>query len=98
MNIHYWSLLGLLLLGCSHAEKQVSIIHDYVLLKGVKACTNHGELHYIVSTRNIEGKGERDTYPCTDTYKFRCQDGILITFDSGTQYCFISQAQLKESL
>jgi hypothetical protein len=90
--------LVLLMAGCSTSQKQVSITHDYVFDHAKRGCSTHSGLHYIVSIREIFEPGERETYPCTDRYKFRCQDGTLLDFDSGIAYCFIGEMQIEESL
>lgn len=92
-------LLTMFLVGCSSYPKHnVGIVHDYVFENAKKLCANNGGVHYIVSNRILFEKGERETYPCTDTYKIRCQDQVLLDFDSEVKYCFISKSQLDETL
>lgn len=95
----YKAIVALLLLtACSKPTKNIGIIHDYVFFEAQRSCEPHQGLHYIVSDRTTFGKGKENEYPCTDLYKFRCQDGTVIDFDSGTIWCFISQSQLEETL
>jgi hypothetical protein len=88
---------GLFLSGCSkYPVQNVAIVHDYIVVEGERECSNHSGLHYVVSITTIYGNG--DDYPCSDLFRFRCQDGTLIPFNSGATHCFISQGQLDDTL
>ena len=79
------------------------MVHDYVIYNANKDCIDHGGLHYIVSINTIEKEssgreeGWKD-YPCSEVFKFRCQDQTLLDFDSGIAWCGISEMQFEESL
>lgn len=101
-------VLTLLLHGCSLAPfyrfpaMHVGMVHDYIYEAARQECAQHLGLHYIVSLQTIEmqnsGHSDFDDYPCTNTYRFRCQDGALLTYNDGMRYCYIPQEQLQETL
>lgn len=94
--------LFLILTGCLQKETYIGIVHYYIIDNAIKICKNNGGLHYIVAKEIITAKdgnyGNNGSYPCSDTYKIRCQDDSLHDFDDGAVFCFISRSQIKESL
>lgn len=95
----------LLLTSCTKFPQQnIGIIHDYIFENANKMCKLHSGLHYIVSVQTIESEYSKPRnvdfkdYPCTQVYKVRCQDQILFEINDGIAWCFIPQAQLRETL
>jgi hypothetical protein len=97
MNRLFLFLFAVAMSGCAtHTAKRVNIVHDYVLNRATETCTDHGGLHYVVTNSSVEDDG--DSYPCKNTFAFRCQDQTLHKFNDGVAYCFISESQLQETL
>ena len=93
--------LGLLLLltgRSTYPQQNVGIVHDYIIRNAQKICASHSGLHYIVSVQTIMDKGEREDYPCTEVFKVRCQDQVLLQINDEIAWCFIPKMQLDESL
>lgn len=102
-------ILSLLMVGCTSAPyaKRVGIVHDYIIKRAELSCAKNGGLHYIVEDTTILAKKshEYDEYghddedfPCTELYKFRCQNRTILYFHSGVGHCFISEDQLLKTL
>lgn len=85
------------LTGCQYPKKRIGIVHDYMIENAVRLCSLHGGLHYIVTDTSVLASSNHE-YPCTDIYVVRCQDGSAIKQDTGIEWCFISESQIRESL
>lgn len=89
-------LLCFLFMGCTSNIVRTGIIHDYIFIAGQKTCSTHEGLHYVVQETSLNPNP--DDKPCNEVTKFRCQDGSLHNFETGTKYCFISELQLNDTL
>ena len=92
----------MILSGCSKPKTRIGMVHEYIFHEAERKCAYHQGVHYIVSIETeyaeTTGKMSFNDYPCTSKYKFRCEDGFIIDFDSGGAYCFIEHEQLQETL
>jgi len=87
----------LLLVGCATKQiHNIGLVHNYIFYNAVKMCANHGGLHYIVT--DVSMADDNTSNPCDEKIKIRCQDQVLLDFNSGVKYCFIQRMQLEETL
>lgn len=93
-------ILLLLLSSCSkYPERNVGMVHDYIITQANDLCKSHSGLHYIVSVQDIYSKGgENHEYPCDEVFKVRCQDSVILEIHDGIAYCIIPKMQLDETL
>ena len=74
------------------------MIHEYVIEHSDILCKDHDGLHYIVPVPSIVMRDKYNSELCEDTYKIRCQDDTLFTYNTGSSYCGIKIIQYDETM